>query len=77
MRTIKKPCNYPVLDAWIKKHGLTYREFARKSDISHATVLKILYETGNVTKITIDNILAFTGLSYEECFNEYGVEKND
>lgn len=77
MRTNKNRPNYPILDAWIKEHGLTYREFARKTEISHQTIRMIMYEGGNPTKYTIDSILAYTGLTYEECFNEFGVEKND
>ena len=77
MRTNKNPCNYPVLDAWIKSHGMTYREFARKTEINRQTLRMIMYGNGNPTKYTIDSILAYTGMTYEKCFDEFGVENTE
>lgn len=68
MRTNKNPCNYPVLEAWIKSNGMTYREFARKTEISSQTIRMIMYGNGNPTKYTIDSILAYTGMAYEVNF---------
>ena len=61
---------YPVIEIYMIKHSLSLREFARRCGVPSSTMCRLLKGDTEPSKITIDKILAVTGLSYEECFRE-------
>ena len=61
---------YPVIEIYMIKHSLSLREFARRCGVPSSTMCRLLKGDTEPSKITIDKILAVTGLSYEECFME-------
>ena len=61
---------YPVIEAYMIKHNLSLREFARQCDMPSSTMCRLLNGQTEPSKSTIDKILAVTGLTYEECFRE-------
>ena len=61
---------YPSIEKYMTNHNLSLREFARQCDMPSSTMCRLLKGDTEPSKITIDKILAVTGLSYEECFRE-------
>ena len=66
---------YPGLAKWLAASKMTLQEFADKAGVCSTFNLSIILRgKHNPSKVTIDNILAATGLTYEEAF---GSEKDD
>lgn len=58
---------YPNLARWLKDNNKSQEMAAFDLDISRNAFSQLLMG-GNPTKRTIDKILAYTGMTYEQCF---------
>lgn len=58
---------YPNLSQWLKDNDKSQECVAFDLDMTQASVSRVLLG-GNTTKNTIDKILAYTGMTYEQCF---------
>lgn len=56
------------LACWLKKHGITVETCAMDIGISVAALHRII-KGGSTRKTTIDKLLTYTGMTYEECFS--------
>ena len=65
----KTPLHYPVVDAAVKAHG-GIRQFSRTTGVAIPTYYSFQQGKCDPQKFTIDAILRFTGLTYEEAFRE-------
>lgn len=64
---IRKPI-YPNLETWLFKRGISNKDFAAMIEVSISTTGRIVSGSQNMSKSTIDKILAVTGMTYEEAF---------
>ena len=69
-RTYNKNPNvvYPAIGKYMKDHGLTNRKLALNAGINYVALYYVLNGKHEPSKSTIDKILAYTGLTYEEAF---------
>lgn len=67
--TRKKPWRYPAVDKAVKARG-GVTELVRKSGICLTTYYYMQNGRCDPQKFTIDAILDFTGLTYEEAFRK-------
>lgn len=59
-----------------EKSGLSVREFAKKSGVSHSTIQKLKYpQSGGVRLDIVDDLLNNLGVSLEDIINKYGEYK--
>ena len=69
MKMEPKPRRFPVLDEAVKAMGSIAR-FARDAGIGEQTYYKIQDGTNDPTLFTIRRCLEYTGLTFEEAFQE-------
>lgn len=62
-------CVYPAIRAWMHEHGYNFSELARMTGLCNQTVSRALRGRDGVTKYTIDQLLAVTGMTYENAFS--------
>lgn len=55
---------------FMSENNITRREFAEKANLEYATLGSVLNGKVSPSKKTIDAILKFTGMTYEEAFAE-------
>lgn len=70
-----KRCIYPKLRAWMNDNRVSVIELIRRiggnpSETRYNRVARSLNGNARMTKETIDEILAVTGMTYEEAFGE-------
>lgn len=63
-------CIYPNIRKFLIQEMLTGHSFSNKSGISYATLHHALTGKTDPRKETIDRILEFTGLTYEQAFSK-------
>ena len=64
------PTRYPNLEKWIRDEGMSVLEFSEKIGVHRSTIYAFQYHGIEPRKDLIDKILKYTGMSYEECFEE-------
>lgn len=69
---MKKPklIIYPKIKEWLLHERLTMQALSEKCGLPYITLYKVLTGLSVPRKDTIDNILAATGMTYEEAFQE-------
>lgn len=60
---------YPALQLWLEKNRMSQSQLAAALDLSNNTISRLM-DGVNGSKATIDKVLAYTGLTYEELFAE-------
>lgn len=65
----KRPLRYPVVDEAVKAHG-GIRQFSLTTGVAIPTYYCFQQGRCDPQKFTIDAILRFTGLTYEEAFKQ-------
>ncbi len=65
-----KPCCdvYPALALWLIEHRCSYDRLAELTGTSYGAVNSMMNGYNDPSKRLIDNILAVTGLTYEQAF---------
>lgn len=64
----ERPAIYPAIEKWRVDNRLDLGTLATKLGTSRVSLARWLYETGELKKHYIDQILALTGMTYEEAF---------
>lgn len=67
---VKNPVKYKNIINFMTENNITRHEFAEKTKLHYQTIGDILCGKSNLSKKTIDAILKFTGMTYEEAFAE-------
>lgn len=67
-----KKIAYKGLQNWVKKNKIKYREFADGVGMKTQQIHMTLQGVHEPRKTTIDKILKYTGMTYEEAFKEDG-----
>lgn len=61
-------CVYPNIAKWMMEHRSGFAAIARGCNFTTATIRYALTSGGNIRKDTVDALLRFTGMTYEEAF---------
>lgn len=69
------PCKYPNIQRWLFEHKMSYREFARKVGTTDCTICKMLNGSSETRLYIVKGVLAVTGMTFEEAFQEAGVSE--
>lgn len=64
----KKHIVYPAIEKYMKDHGLSNRKLALNAGMNYVALYYVLTGQHEPSKTTIDKILAYTGLKYEDAF---------
>lgn len=69
-RSIKniEKCIYPAIQEFMVKNGLPYSRMANLCGCTHSALYLVLTGKRSPAKTTIDKVLKFTGMTYEEAF---------
>ena len=59
---------YPRLAQWMVEHDCSYTRLAELTGASYGAISNLMRGCGDPSKRLIDNILAATGLTYEQAF---------
>lgn len=64
---------YPNVNKYMKDNKISLMEMYRKTGINYNQLHRIFYGESNPSKKTIDKLLDYTGMTYEEMFYQEAV----
>ena len=68
---------YPAIAQWLRQTGVALKTLAERAWISESCITNVMKGKETPSKYTIDQILAVTGMTYEEAFRQEEKEEYD